>query len=320
MSLPNYQECMEPILELLSDGKTHTNSEAIQHVVKHFKLSAEEQSELIPSGSRPKIDDRVLWALLYLRRGEYVNHVSRGTFELTSAGSELLKKRKTGIFAPLTLKLLRSDSKALDTWYREKGLGKHSTSKHLSRPVSTDSLEDENAGETPRERLAKAYEDFKEKTVSDLVDKMKELDHKYFEIFIADLLPRIGYGRDANDVLRAHGGPGDGGIDGIVQLDTLGAQRIYIQAKHWKKPVDLSPLTQFYEKVLKSDVKAGVFVALTGFDGNATKYIRSHSENIAWVDAYDLAEVMLAKGVGLIEDTVYRTYRVDDDYFDQSSE
>lgn len=323
--MPTYLECMQPILELVSDDKERTNKEAIKFVTDYFKLTDVEQSRLIPSGGRSLIEDRVLWALLYIRKGDFVEYTGRGVFKITSTGKTLLSKLKEKKLIPLSLKVLREQSNALDVWYKLKGTqSKSGQNGNIRGPgimSSTDELsEDEDSGEdTPSEKLAKAYEELKRNTMSELVDKMKEMDDRSFEIFIANLLPKLGYGKDPNDIIRAHGGSGDGGIDGIVQLDSLGAQRIYIQAKHWKQPVGMKPVADFIDKVNDTKVSAGIFVALSGFNKESTSHIIKHSHQIAWVDAYKLAEVMIRKGVGVIQDGVYQTYRVDDEYFEMDS-
>ena len=327
MTIPKFEECMEPILEMASDGKSHTNLDAIEHITKFFKLSVEEQSLLIPSGIRPLIDDRVLWALFYLKRAEFIEYTSRGVFKCTSLGLSILKKRKKEEIPPLTVRVLISASNVFDEWFHTKAV-KRKAAISISSGVEHDSVEtvphDDRGllSSTPLQRLEEAYGELMERTVSDLVDKMSKLNDREFEIFIAGVLPKLGYGKDPNDIIQSHGGPGDGGIDGIIQLDALGAEKVYIQAKHWKTQVDLSPVVAFSEKIQKMAVKAGVFVALSGFDKNATNYLSlsEHHGNIAWIDSKKLAEVMISKGVGVIEESIYKIFRVDEDYFTQSND
>ena len=325
MSIPTYLECIRPILESISDGEKYTNKQAIEYVTEYYKLTKEEQAKLTPSGGRSLIDDRVLWALLYLRKGDFVKYLERGIFMITPIGMALLSKMREGNLTSISLKSLRQESKELDTWYKSKAM--QNTSDHNLRSElqkksilsNITSESDEQDKETPSDRLFKAYEELKEKTIDDLVDKISLLDDKSFEIFIANLLPKLGYGKDRNDIIREHGGSGDGGIDAIVQLDSLGTQRIYIQAKHWTSPVGMKPVADFVDRVKETEVSAGLFVALSGFRKEVKSYISKHSHKIAWIDAKQLAEVMLRKGVGVIEDDIYRTYRVDDEYFQPDS-
>ncbi len=325
MTIPTYLECIQPILELVSDEKKHSNKQAIEFVTDYFKLTGEEKSRLIPSGGRCLIDDRVMWALLYIRKGNFVEYTERGMFKITLTGKTLLLNLEAKNLFPLTLKLLRDESKALNDWYmsnRSRSIpGQSMNAEGLEVLESTyeSSEDDEIEEDTPSERIAKAYGELKQKTIDELVDKMRGLDDKAFEIFIANLLPKIGYGKEPNDIIRANGGKGDGGIDGIVQLDSLGAQKIYIQAKHWKKEVGMKPVAEFIDKVNETRVSAGIFVALSGFNKETKEHIHKRSHNIAWVDAYTLAEIMIRNGVGVILDRVYQTYRIDDEYFEINS-
>ncbi len=55
----------------------------------------------------------------------------------------------------------------------------------------------------------------------------------FFEQLVLDLLHALGYGTSRSDLSRV-GKSGDGGIDGIISLDRLGLEKVYIQAKRWQ--------------------------------------------------------------------------------------
>jgi restriction system protein len=59
---------------------------------------------------------------------------------------------------------------------------------------------------------------------------------EFFEQLVLDLLHAMGYGTNRSDLQRV-GGSGDGGIDGIISLDRLGLEKVYVQAKRWKNNV-----------------------------------------------------------------------------------
>jgi restriction system protein len=42
----------------------------------------------------------------------------------------------------------------------------------------------------------------------------------------------MGYCTSRSDLQRV-GGAGDGGIDGVISLDRLGLEKVYVQAKCW---------------------------------------------------------------------------------------
>jgi restriction system protein len=53
------------------------------------------------------------------------------------------------------------------------------------------------------------------------------------KLVILELLHAMGYGASDTDIEHV-GGPGDEGVDGVIHQDTLGLQRIYVQAKRYK--------------------------------------------------------------------------------------
>jgi restriction system protein len=55
----------------------------------------------------------------------------------------------------------------------------------------------------------------------------------------------MGYGASRSDLQRV-GGSGDGGIDGIISLDKLGLEKVYVQAKRWQSMVGRPEIQAFY--------------------------------------------------------------------------
>ena len=48
--IPNYQECMLPLLQLLSDNQVHTSKECVEKLSVTLELTEEEKSELFLIG------------------------------------------------------------------------------------------------------------------------------------------------------------------------------------------------------------------------------------------------------------------------------
>ena len=55
--IPNYQECMLPLLQLLSDNQIHTSKECVEKLSVTLELTEEEKSELLPSGKQTIISN-----------------------------------------------------------------------------------------------------------------------------------------------------------------------------------------------------------------------------------------------------------------------
>lgn len=67
-----------------------------------------------------------------------------------------------------------------------------------------------------------------------LAETSKRMDEKTFTLY------RNAYGASRADIQRV-GGTGDGGIDGVISLDKLGLEKVYVQAKRWQGTVDRIP-------------------------------------------------------------------------------
>ena len=81
---------------------------------------------------------------------------------------------------------------------------------------------------TPQDLIDTGFSQIENSIKSDLLDKLKNIDPYYFEKVILILLKKMGYG-DFEETPKS----GDGGIDGIINQDVLGIDRIYTQAKRY---------------------------------------------------------------------------------------
>lgn len=90
MTIPTYQECMLPILQLLKDGQFHTLREFEDLIINHFNISPEEQLQMLPSGQMPVFKSRVGWARTYLKKAGLIDSPKRATFNITEIGNAAL--------------------------------------------------------------------------------------------------------------------------------------------------------------------------------------------------------------------------------------
>ena len=72
-----------------------------------------------------------------------------------------------------------------------------------------------------------------------LLRKLKEMHFNLFEDLMLEFLFKIGYGVSKESIKQNIKKTHDGGLDGHIELDVLGLDKIYIQAKRWndKSPV-----------------------------------------------------------------------------------
>jgi restriction system protein len=67
----------------------------------------------------------------------------------------------------------------------------------------------------------------------DLLDRVLAAPPAFFERLIVTLLLEMGYGGSRQEAGQVVGRTGDGGIDGVIDQDRLGLDRVYIQAKKY---------------------------------------------------------------------------------------
>jgi restriction system protein len=132
-----------------------------------------------------------------------------------------------------------------------------------------------------------------------------------------ELLVKMGYGGSLDDAGRAIGRSGDQGIDGIIKEDRLGLDVIYVQAKRWERTVGRPEIQQFAGALQGQRARKGVFITTSSFTAEARQYAARIDSRIILIDGVELAQLMIAHGVGVNRVAVYELKRVDSDYFDE---
>ena len=219
MSIPDFQTLMLPLLQIASDGKIHSLRETVEFLANEYKLTEEEKSQLLPSGQQPAFFNRVGWARTYLKKSGLLQDPSRGQFQITDRGLEVLAKKP-----------MKIDMKYLQQFpeyvvFRE--------TVHVSK--DKEPKEEEIEGLTPEESLENSYQKIRGTLSEDLLSYVYGSTPAFFEKLVVELLVKMGYGGSRRDAARAVGRSGDEGIDGIIDEDRLGLDTIYIQAKKWEK-------------------------------------------------------------------------------------
>src|SRR5262249_40591467 len=95
MSLPKYQDFMQPLLEATADGGVHYLRDLASAVSGVLQLIDTDPHELLPSGGETAFHNRVHWACFSLVKAELLSGPSRGAVQITPAGSSLLSSHPT---------------------------------------------------------------------------------------------------------------------------------------------------------------------------------------------------------------------------------
>src|SRR5258708_1476797 len=127
----------------------------------------------------------------------------------------------------------------------------------------------------------------------------------------------MGYGGFRPESGEVVGGPGDRGIDGIIYLDKLGLETIYLQAKRWDGSVGRPEVQKFSGSLDGVRAKKGVMVTTSTFAPSAAEYVASIDKRIVLVDGERLVNLMTEHSVGVSEHRRLVLMRVDSDYFEE---
>lgn len=167
---------------------------------------------------------------------------------------------------------------------------------------------------SPDDRLEQALKELREGVATELLELLLQVSPAYFETIVLDLLHKLGYGTGRTDLLRV-GRSGDGGIDGVISLDRLGLEKVYVQAKRWQSSVGRPEVQGFYGALAGQRANRGVFITTSAFTQQAIEFAGS-VERIVLVDGAKLADLMIEHEVGVASRAV-RIPKIDSDYFEE---
>ncbi|MEK8081744.1 restriction endonuclease [Pseudomonas sp. XK-1] len=305
MSVPTYDQFIEPILRYLAatpEGATARDSH--EAAADALRLSEEQRQELIASG-QAVYKNRAGWAHDRLKRAGLSSSAKRGYWKLTDAGITYAAQHPYPLAADKVEQLaigfmnveLKSPTDAIPLDGQE-------------RPAPAAS----SATVSPDDRLELALRELREATAADVLDNLLQVSPNRFEVIVLDVLHSLGYGTSRNDLQRV-GGSGDGGIDGVISLDKLGLEKVYVQAKRWQGTVGRPDLQAFYGALAGQKAKRGVFITTSGFTAQAADFARS-VEGIVLVDGSRLVNLMMDYEVG-VTSRLLKLPKLDSDYFDE---
>ncbi|MGV2123459.1 restriction endonuclease [Agrobacterium vitis] len=308
MTIPDYQSLMLPVLRLAAEGETRV-PDAAEKLADQLGLSGAEREEMLPSGRQRIFHNRIHWAKFYMTKAGLIDSPARGRFMASQAGRALLATNPAGINVD-TLKTYP----AFAEFYASSTLGTGSTD-----AASTGAGEtiDATTSATPEEQIDAAQAVLHQALKADLLQRILTQSPAFFERAIVDLLVGMGYGGSHENAARRLGKSGDGGIDGVIDEDRLGLDRIYVQAKRYASHVSVGrPEVQgFLGSLVGVGAAKGVFVTTSSFSAPAIDFVRHLPQRIVLIDGDRLADLMIEHGVGVRTSRTVQVKRLDEDFF-----
>lgn len=303
--IPDFQSLMLPLLKAVADGKEFKTSDITKQLANEFKLTDEERKQLLVSGRQTIFNNRVGWAMTYLKKAGLISSPLRATVVITDLGKQVLAKKLNKI----DINYLRKFSSFLN-FVR----GDRNDVVHQEDDSSVNIKE-----ETPDEILDNAYLQLRKSLASELLGRVLDFSPAFFERLVVELLVKMGYGGSIKDAGKAIGKSGDEGIDGTIKEDKLGLDIVYIQAKRWKHTnlVGRPELQKFVGALAGQGAKKGIFITTSSFTKEALDYTPKNETKIVLIDGEQLAQLMIDYSIGCTTQQIYELKKVDSDFFDE---
>jgi len=305
MAIPDYQSLMLPVLSASLNGERRIG-EVVESLAEQLGLMPEERAQLLPSGNQTIFANRVHWAKTYLSKAGLIEGTRRGYFKITPRGQQVMAAKPT-----------RIDNNFLSQF---------DEFKKFSRPSTQDSLDEQRAAvpeletqtQTPDETMRAAHRQIDASLAQELLDRIRRAPPDFFERLIVNLLLSMGFGGSVADAGRALGRSGDDGVDGVIDQDALGLDRIYIQAKRYAlgNNIGSGAIRDFFGRLDRHKATKGLFVTTSGFSPSAIETAQFLSKRIVLIDGEQISKLVIRHNVGCrVEDTL-QIKKIDEDFFE----
>ena len=306
--IPDYQSVMLPLLRYVEDGKEYRIGDVVEPLGKQLGLTEKEMTELLPSGRQSIFANRVHWAKTYMAQAKLVEITRRAHFRIAERGREVLREKP----ARIGVQFLERFPEFNEFRERRRAVADEAAPSALDiSPEPTVKLS------TPDELLRTTIADLDAALSSELLDRILAAPPAFFESLIVTLLLNMGYGGSREDAGRAIGKSGDGGIDGVIDQDPLGLDRVYLQAKRYSANVAVSEpeIRGFSGSLGAAKANKGVFVTTSYFTKPAMDFAERHPFKMVLIDGKQLTSLMLRHNVGVRVAETLHLKKVDEDFF-----
>ena len=295
MTIPKWHEFMAPVLHVMSDGAERDRAQITQDAANAVGLTAEDRAIVVATGGT-RYGTRVGFAISFLTKAGALNRPQRGLYVINEIGRALIaahpaaSKRDIEVF----------------TGYEPAG------------PDSTAPAEEESEeyADNPAEMIARGVEQIEAEVADELLQRILERSPAFFEQAVMRLLVAMGYQAEGGEAVVTPPS-GDGGIDGFIDLDGLGVNRVYVQAKRYAADNTVQrPQLEAFAGVLDRHRASGVLITTGRFSSGAIEAAERASNRIVLIDGDRLAALLIRFGVGVQIKKTVNIVEIDEDFFE----
>ena len=302
MAIPKVFEITLPLLKHIASGEEFYARDLVKVIGKEFSLTDEEMRQKHEKSGTPVLVSRIAWSRIRLKWADLIESTDRGYIRITQEGKKILSDPPPKIDHqflmkyPIYVETLTAMRK-----------------KRESKAKTDESAIEVSSDQTPEDLMATAQDQQERAVAAEILDKVRKIEPKDFEHLILALLEKMGYGETQH-----LGGGGDGGVDGVIEQDRLGLDRVYIQAKRYQEGSSVGPeaIQAFSGSLNMKGVQKGLFVTSSSFSSKAREAAQKLTQNIVIIDGEELAQLMIEHNVGVRVKTAYEFKDVDEDFFE----
>lgn len=307
MAVPDYQSLMLPVLKQAAAGEVRIG-DVVDTLAAEFQLTDEELAELIPSGKQSTFSNRVHWAKSYLKQAGLVEATKRAHFAITLRGKQVLSDN----IQKIDIKFL----KQFDEFIAFQNRTNDDAQADVPAATSADiQLPD---SQTPDDLMRLTSRTIHAALGNDILDRLRVSKPAFFERVVVQLLLAMGYGGTLAQAGRAICKSGDNGVDGVIDQDTLGLDRVYVQAKRYAEDttVGAGDIRDFFGSLDMHKATKGLFVTTSSFTKAAMETAEKLGKRIVLVDGRDLTKLMIRFNVGCRVEEVFEMKKIDEEFFE----
>lgn len=301
--IPTWDEFMAPVLKVLDSGKDWRYRDLWKEAASQMQLSDDVLAETMASGGS-RVENRINWATSHLFHANAVERPSRGVYRINDVGRRVLAAHPDRI----TLADIEPFADLTDVFWT----GRSKESPKAGTPTSVVLDEDLE----PREQIEAARQRIHEEVASELLRRLQDKDPGFFENAVVKLLLAMGYG-GAEGQGQVTPLTNDGGVDGVIDRDALGIDRVYIQAKRYGPQGSVQRQeVQSFVGALSGKASSGVFITTARFSKGAEEYANGVPTRIILIDGKRLTSLMIRYQVGVQVKETVEVVEVDEDFFE----
>lgn len=286
MDIPDFQKLMLPFLEVIKDGRVYSTEQIVEMLRVHFGLTMEDMKLKVPNGNQSLFRNRIDWASNHLHQAGLVVSFLKGYYQITEAGEQVLTQEQVKMDAAYLRKFDQFQlwESMFDTPQR----------------LLEGERETELQNETPEIVIGKATVMLYQSLKFELLSLIKQRPISFFEYFIVELMRKIGYKGVDSSNFDIIGKREKEGIEGIMYMDELGIEKIYMQAKKWQMEVTSKDIRNFMGALNLKGTRKGVFITTSTFSQEAKAEATTNPMNkIVLVDADRLMQLAIMHNVGI---------------------